>query len=258
MISQTCATGGGFCIINTWWRESACLHSPHVQAQLLGRGRALLLRGRVEAAKKAAQEVLQQAPEHADALCLLGQCFAAADDRLQVQASSPPQHDPAEQPALQSTPDAHSLAKLWCVNQQLCKMLCISVRRVHPAGAAPSRPLLHLVRVLCSLMTQSWTPQAFPTLMAAVARQPGHVQALTVLAALYKQAGLLQEASAALKAALDVAADDEALHAAQAAVLTDLGESFHPPCASSQWMLLLDDAAGGLLPASVVVMSALS
>ena len=63
--------------------------------------------------------------------------------------------------------------------------------------------------------------------MAAVARQPGHIQALTALAALYKQAGLLQEASAALEAALTVAADDEALHAAQAAVLTDLGESPH-------------------------------
>ena len=81
--------------------------------QLLGRGRALLLRGRVEAAKKAAQEVLQQAPEHADALCLLGQCFAAADDRMQVLASSLPQHGLAEQQILQSKPDPHKLAKLW-------------------------------------------------------------------------------------------------------------------------------------------------
>ena len=54
------------------------------QAQALGRGRALLVRGRTEAAKEAAQSVLQQTPDHADALCLLGQCFAAADDRLQV------------------------------------------------------------------------------------------------------------------------------------------------------------------------------
>ena len=73
--------------------------------------------------------------------------------------------------------------------------------------------------------------------MAAVAQQGSHTEAQTALAALYRQAGLLQEASATLDQALKAAGNDEALRAAQAAVLTDLGTALLPPPAREQCAL---------------------
>ena len=59
-------------------------HCRVVQVQRVGRGKVLLVRGKVEAAKLAAQQALQQAPEDADALCLMGGCLAASNDRVGV------------------------------------------------------------------------------------------------------------------------------------------------------------------------------
>lgn len=65
--------------------------------------------------------------------------------------------------------------------------------------------------------------QAYMSLTAALAAEPGHAGALAELGALYRGCGLLPEAVATLRAAAAARPGDPPTQQALAVVLTDLG-----------------------------------